>query len=74
MSDLIICFANKPQLIKCVNIIKEKTFEQFIIPHLKNINENSISSFFDDKGKILGKFIKIKDLSDNYKLNEIKSL
>ena len=73
MSDLIICFVNKPQLIKCVNIIKEKTFEQFIIPHLKNINENSISSFFDDKGKILGKFIKIKDLSDNYKLNEIKN-
>ena len=65
-SDLLIYFYKSQNLDEFIFKIKSMSFEKFLLPHLKNLQEKNSSFIADDKGLYFGKILKLKELSKNY--------
>jgi len=69
-TDLIIYYYNYKKFNDFINKIKNESFEIFIKPHIKDVQEKNISCISNiTNNQIEGKIIKIKDLSLNYNYN-----
>ena len=65
-SDLLVYFYKSQNIDEFIFKIKAMSFDKFLLPHLKNLQEKNSSFIADDNGINFGKILKLKELSKNY--------